>query len=139
MKWFFTFVLVLNFGCITRAQTNIQELDTPTPCDNVCMALISHDSLQSNFVIWVKKLVPLHYHTTHTETIVVLEGSALMLLNGQEITINKGDFVVIPPNTEHGVLQVTSIEPLKVLSTQAPYFDGSDRVLVKDKKEQTKN
>jgi len=53
-------------------------------------------------------------------------------LSIETITQNRrsavGGSIFIPQNTWHYV-KVTSAEPLKVLSIQAPNFDGKDRVL----------
>jgi mannose-6-phosphate isomerase-like protein (cupin superfamily) len=57
----------------------------------------------------------------------VLEGKAEMTLNDKTFSIKKGDVIFIPKNSFHSV-KTTSKIPLKVLSIQAPYFDGKDRV-----------
>lgn len=71
----------------------------------------------------------MHYHATHTEQVIVLSGEADMMLGDQNIHIKAGDVVFIPKGTPHSV-NVTSAEPLKIISVQAPLFDGTDRVMV---------
>jgi len=88
---------------------------------------LSHDSLSSSFLVWVKLEVKPHYHATHTETVYILEGKGDMLLGEQVMPVRAGELVVIPKNTVHAV-RVKGKKPLKVLSIQAPYFDGKDRV-----------
>ena len=90
---------------------------------------IGGDSLTTSFVISIKQGVKKHLHKEHSETIHVLEGEGNMLLGDKMIHIKKGDFIFIPKNTPHKV-DVTSTIPLKVLSIQAPYFDGKDRLLL---------
>ena len=90
---------------------------------------IGGDSLTTSFVITIKQGVKKHLHKEHSETIHVLEGEAEMLLGDKMIHIKKGDYIFIPKNTPHKV-EVTSTIPLKVLSIQAPYFDGKDRLLL---------
>ena len=90
---------------------------------------IGGDSLTTSFVISIKQGVKKHLHKEHSETIHVLEGEGDMLLGDKMIHIKKGDFIFIPKNTPHKV-DVTSTIPLKVLSIQAPYFDGKDRLLL---------
>ena len=90
---------------------------------------IGGDSLTTSFVISIKQGVKKHLHKEHSETIHVLEGEAEMLLGDKMIHIKKGDYIFIPKNTPHKV-EVTSTIPLKVLSIQAPYFDGKDRLLL---------
>lgn len=51
---------------------------------NIMVEKIFEDSLQSTFVIWVKKNVPKHYHEYHTEYIQVLRGKALMLIGDEK-------------------------------------------------------
>jgi mannose-6-phosphate isomerase-like protein (cupin superfamily) len=51
-----------------------------------------------------------------------------MQLGEQIKAIKKGDFIFIPKNTFHAV-KTTSEIPLKVISLQAPFFDGTDRIL----------
>jgi mannose-6-phosphate isomerase-like protein (cupin superfamily) len=50
-----------------------------------------------------------------------------MMLEEKKFEIKHGDVIFIPKNTFHSV-KTTSKEPLKVISIQAPYFDGKDRV-----------
>lgn len=111
---------------------DIQSLDTikpPAVYDNIYSRPIYHDSLLSGFVIFIKKEVKLHKHLHHSEQVVVLDGKGNMQLGDKKITIKKGDVLIIPKNTPHSLI-VTSNTPVKVLSTQSPYFDGADRVLV---------
>lgn len=96
--------------------------------ENIFSQQIASDSLVSSFVIWIKKEVKEHKHEFHSEHVYILEGTAEMTLNEQRFTVKTGDFIFIPQNTWHYV-KVTSAEPLKVLSIQAPTFDGKDRIL----------
>ena len=121
---------------LARAQSQ-QSLDTikaPANYDNIYVRPLFHDSLISGFVIFVKKEVKLHKHANHTEQIVILDGEGIMQLADKNILIKKGDVIFIPANTVHS-LYVTSIDPVKVLSTQSPYFDGKDRVLIESGQE----
>ena len=87
------------------------------------------DSLCSSFLIRVDSAVAPHFHRFHTEHVVVLEGEGRMLLGDSVRTIRAGDTVIIPRNTAHAVT-VTGNGPLRVISVQAPRFDGTDRVPV---------
>ena len=51
----------------------------------------------------------------------------MMTLGSITKEIKAGDIIFIPANTFHEV-KVTSEKPLKVISIQAPEFDGTDRV-----------
>lgn len=93
---------------------------------------IYSDSLSSSFYIVVPAEVKLHKHEHHTEQVVILSGEAEMNLEGKVYFIKAGDVIFIPSNTPHSV-KVTSKEPLKLISIQAPYFDGKDRVMLDQK------
>ena len=90
---------------------------------------IGGDSLTTSFLITIKQGVKKHLHKEHSETIYVIEGEGEMLLGDKMIHIKKGDYIFIPKNTPPKV-DVKSTIPLKVLSIQAPYFDGKDRLLL---------
>jgi quercetin dioxygenase-like cupin family protein len=109
------------------------ELDTlkaPEIMSNLYSKKIADDSLQTSYVIWIKKTVLEHYHEAHTENIYVLEGKAEMMINGVKQKVKKGDYLNIPKGTRHAVTRVISRKPLKVISIQSPQFDGTDRILV---------
>lgn len=94
---------------------------------------LAGDTLASSFLIVISSEVKLHKHQTHSEHVVVLEGEGLMTLGEKQFPIKKHDVVFIPKDTYHAV-KLTSKIPLKVISIQAPKFDGADRIF----KDQTK-
>ena len=118
--------------CFSQNHWNADTINAPKNFDNVHVQSLAHDSLQSVFVIWVKKEVKGHFHAAHTECIVVLEGRAVMWLNDEHITIKRGDVIHVPSGTKHAVLEVKGNKTLKVISIQAPYFDGKDRIFIRD-------
>lgn len=97
--------------------------------DNISVKPLFSDSLVSSFMIFIKKEVKAHKHASHSEHVYILEGTGLLTLGSQKQQVKSGDLIFIPKNTVHS-LQVTSDIPMKVISTQAPHFDGSDRVMV---------
>lgn len=126
------FLVLVAFQLSAQCCQSLTGLEPKTEFDNIHVQKISEDSFQSTFVIWVKKEVKEHFHKEHSENIVVIQGKAVMTINGEKVTIKKGDFLNIPQGTKHAVIEVLSRKPLKVLSTQAPYFDGTDRTFVTD-------
>lgn len=124
------FLLALMFiGTGVSAQAiSTDTIASPTPDKNFSKPLFT-DSLSSSFLIIIPKEVKPHYHATHSEQVVVLSGEADMMLGEQKIHIKAGDVIFIPKGTKHSVT-VTSTEPLKIISVQAPYFDGTDRVML---------
>jgi len=130
MKSILIFVSVI-FALQTNAQNFVQSADTikaPAIYENIySRALYTDTNNVSSFVIFIKKEVKAHKHITHAEHVIVLEGKAEMSLNDKTFSIKKGDVIFIPKNSFHSV-KTTSKVPLKVISIQAPFFDGKDRV-----------
>jgi quercetin dioxygenase-like cupin family protein len=125
---------LIAFGANSALAQNHKALKDYKPTaefDNVHVLKISEDHHQSSFIIWVKDSVHEHYHTNHTENIIVISGKAKMTIDGKEITINKGDYLNLPEGTKHAVIEVMGHHPLKVLSIQTPLFDGKDRTFTK--------
>jgi len=126
---FFFFLSI--FPSVLNAQNciGIDTLKVKESYENVLVKKLNSDKNASTFLILIKKEVKLHKHLHHSETIYVIEGTGNMVLGTQKYPIKKGDVLFIPENTPHSVI-VTSEIPLKVLSIQAPEFDGTDRILL---------
>ena len=105
-----------------------RKLQPTEAFDNVHVQKLFSDPHATGFVIWIKKAVPLHKHAAHSETVTILEGKAQMRLGDQNFPVAKGDIIFIPEGTPHSVQVNGGI--LKVLSVQAPEFDGTDRILL---------
>jgi quercetin dioxygenase-like cupin family protein len=103
-----------------------KALKPDTTFENVLVRRLFSNEEASGFVIWVKQEVPLHKHLNHSETVSILGGRGRMRLGEETITVRRGDIIFIPKGTPHSV-KVES-KTLKVLSVQAPMFDGTDRV-----------
>lgn len=115
--------------CVQAQQQSLVDVTMPDEKENVHVVPLESDSLSSAFLIFVRNAVPLHMHEHHTESIYVLQGNGEMVLGKDTLFVQSGDFVFIPTQTPHSV-KVRSAEPLKVLSVQSPFFDGSDRILL---------
>ncbi len=125
-------LLLLALLCITgalsaQAVTNSARFACADEGRAVQVHPLHSDSLCSSFLICVNTEVPLHLHRVHTEHAMVLEGEGRMTLGDSTFTVHAGDVLVIPRNTPHAVVRQGPV-PLKVVSVQAPHFDGSDRV-----------
>ena len=129
------FILLMAFLVIP---VKAQKIDThhihPDSADypNVYVKKVADDSLQSTFIIWVKHSVKPHYHANHTEVVEILSGKGKMTLDGKTFIVHKHDIIVIPKGSVHSVRNLHH-RPLKVLSIQAPHFDG-DRIFIGPKK-----
>lgn len=115
----------------TAQQINTDTIGLKTVSDNLYNKPLFSDSLASSFIILIKQEVKAHRHLNHAEHVIVLSGQAQMKLGDKQFAIKKGDVIFIPKNTLHAV-KTTGPEPLKVLSLQAPYFDGKDRIFAED-------
>ena len=117
-----------------RSNSRAQHIATDsigakTISDNLYNKALFSDSLASSFVIVIKQGVKPHKHLQHSEHVAVLDGEGEMTLGEKKFGIKKGDVIFIPKNTVHAV-KTTSKVPLKVLSVQAPHFDGKDRIFI---------
>jgi quercetin dioxygenase-like cupin family protein len=127
MKSFGPLLFLFLFSTVLYCQPlDIYRLDPPDTFSNIYVKKISGDSLVSCFVIWIKKEVPAHYHEYHSEHICLLEGEGRMTLGDSVFVIRPGDWVFIPKGVVHAFTCTSSL-PAKVVSLQAPSFDGSDR------------
>jgi mannose-6-phosphate isomerase-like protein (cupin superfamily) len=122
-------LLLSGFSLHSQHQLNTDSVGLKTVSDNLYNKPLFSDSLASSFVILIKKEVKAHKHLGHSEHVIVLEGTGDMKLGDKEIKIKKGDVVFIPKNTVHTVKR-TGKAALKVISVQAPYFDGKDRIFI---------
>lgn len=111
----------------------LSEVKMPEDTENIYVHKLAEDEHASDFVVFIKKRVPPHKHLTHTETVYVIEGKGVFQMDGQKINIAPGHYVKIPQGVVHSV-EVTSKQPLKVLSIQAPQFFGKDRIWVEPEK-----
>ena len=107
------------------------DLEPAEKYDNIYVKKIDTDSLSTTFAIWVKLQVKMHKHLNHVENVYILEGTGDFTVSDSTYEVKKGDLIVIPKNTWHGVT-ISSKNPMKVISIQSPEFKGLDRVLKKD-------
>lgn len=126
----FLFVVSLVLSVQVYAERLVtSDIVPPANFLNIHVVKLASDSFSTDFIIFVKNVVPLHKHVEHSETIYVLEGKAQLQLGDQSMEIVAGDYIRVPRGTTHGVKVLSSV-PLKVLSVQAPEFFGKDRVSV---------
>lgn len=127
-----TCFLVLLFALAFRLpaqQISTDTIKAPAATENVYARPLFGDSLVTSFVIVIRKEVKKHKHAAHSEHVYILEGTGEMLLGEKKLLVKKGDVIFIPKGTPHAV-KVTSKKPMKVISVQAPQFDGKDRIMM---------
>jgi mannose-6-phosphate isomerase-like protein (cupin superfamily) len=120
------FISTLSFGQ-DKEKTNLEKVAPEHEYENVLVKDLYSDAKASYFVIWIKKEVKSHKHLKHTESIIVLDGEGEMTVGNKKFDIQHGDHFIIPENTFHSV-KVTSTNPLKIISVQAPEYFGKDRI-----------
>jgi len=108
---------------------DLSTVSPPESFNNIHVEKLGSDDKVSEFIIFIKDEVKAHYHELHTELIYVLEGKAVMTLDGSKQVIKAGDFIRINPTSIHAVKVLSDI-PLKVLSIQTPEYNGIDRIFV---------
>ena len=123
----FCFLLCVCF-CYSQSYQSLDTVKTYGDYENTYLRKVYSDSLVSSFVIFIKKEVKAHKHVSHSEHVYVLEGEGEMTVGEKHFAIKKGDMIFIAKGTLHS-LKVTSKTPVKVLSIQAPIFDGKDRIV----------
>lgn len=104
------------------------DIKPQEPYENIAKTGLFAGEEVTSVVLWIKEGVKPHYHALHDEHVIVLKGKAEMHLGDQLLNIKKGDVIFIPKGTIHDV-KVTS-KVLKVISIQAPKFEGKDRIFV---------
>lgn len=130
MRSFFLLFLCCFGSPFLFGQTQTQAISSYTPTeayDNIYSTTLHDDENTTVYLIFVKEGVRKHLHQYHTEVITILSGRGRMFMGGEYFTVQKGDHIVVPPNTPHGVI-TTSGQPLQVISVQTPQFEGKDRV-----------
>ena len=129
-KLILTLIISL-FGLCAKAQGTINLLEIQVDSiENVFVQKMYSNEKNSSFFIQIEKTVPLHKHEVHAETVYIISGEAIMVMNEDTIAVKPGDLIDIPANTNHAVTVTTG--PLKVLSVQSPEFFGKDRVFIKE-------
>ena len=63
------------------------------------------------------KVTPLHTHPAEEETFYVLEGEALMHLDGEDRSVGAGGFVSVPPGVPHAYLVTSELARMLLLVT----------------------
>ena len=120
----FIFVATLSFS---QEISNVNDLQPGETYENIHIKKLDSDSNSTSFVIWIKQGVKSHKHEHHSEVLYIIEGEGKMTIGAATSNIKPGDYFRIPKNTYHS-LKVTSKNPVKVISVQAPEFFGKDRI-----------
>ena len=121
------FFFSINYFLAQEFILSFNNLKPEKKFDNINIKKTSSDINSTTFAIWIKKTVRIHKHENHIENVYVTKGKGDFLLGDSIYKIKKGDLIVVPKNTWHGV-KVNSKKTMKVISIQSPEFIGNDRV-----------
>jgi len=83
---------------------NIYEYKVPSIGEEFT-TLLQHKNVQINHIVSSDKLEDKIYIQDEDEWVVVLKGSATLLVDNKEIKLKEGDTLFIPAKTSHKVLQ----------------------------------
>ena len=132
MKTTLTIALLFLINTVSAQTVNsVDDLQPTEAFDNIHVQKIDTDSLSTTFAIWVKLKAKMHKHVNHMENVYIVEGNGAFTVSDSTYEVKKGDLIVIPKDTWHGVT-ISSKNPMKVISIQSPEFKGIDRVFKED-------
>jgi len=94
----------------------------PCPCGFARRAFALPDnSTATMHVVEIQEDARVHYHKTHTEIYLVLEGSGYMELDGQKIPVKPFSTILIKPGCRH-----RAVGKLRIVNVCIPPFDPAD-------------
>jgi cupin 2 domain-containing protein len=83
---------------------NLFDCKIPTTGENFD-TLLSHKNIEILRIISSDQLEEKEYCQEEDEWVVILEGSALLLIEDEEKRLNKGEWLFIPARTRHSVVK----------------------------------
>lgn len=90
---------------------------------------LAYDDLATSFLLSIPTETKMHYHNEHSEHILLVEGDGMVLLGYKTIELKRNEVIFVSKGTPHKIIN-KGRSPLKVLSIQAPFYDGSDIVIL---------
>ena len=92
------------------------------PCGLSRRAFVSPDNPTATMhIVDIQEDAKTHYHKKLTEIYLILEGTGLMELDGQEIPVKPLTSILIKPGCRH-----RAIGKMKILNVPIPAFDPKD-------------
>ncbi len=125
----FLFFIFLFETALGQIPSNLKKLKADKDYENLHSVILGSDSLQTAFLIWIRKEVKQHKHEWHSENVLIIQGKGEFKIGDKIYRVSKGDYFNIPVGLPHSV-KVTSTRPMKVLSVQSPQFSGDDRIFL---------
>ncbi len=82
---------------------NIYEYITP-PKGEIFDNILQHKNIQITRIISSENITPKEYNQDVDEWVIVIEGGAILDINGERKSLQKGDSILIRAHTPHTVL-----------------------------------
>lgn len=101
----------------------IQQL--PMGGENIARKKISDGADSTMFLVRIADRESPHRHTRYDLTIVVVEGSGTLWLDGAPLPMKQGDIAHVPRGTPHYFVNEGK-EPASAIAVFSPRFDGPD-------------
>lgn len=97
---------------------------------NIWRQVIFGERITFSHIVFTKgAVVPTHQHESEQITYIT-EGALQFQLEGQEITVHKGEVLVIPSNVPHSALALEDTDDLEIFSPiRIDWLAGKDHYL----------
>lgn len=105
----------------TKDESEIRELMHPETHGNKLQSL-------AEAIIKPGKKTLLHRHLKTEELYFVIQGEGRLQLDAERLSVNEGDTICIPPETEHCIENIGEID-LKILCCCSPAYSHEDTIL----------
>jgi len=76
-----------------------------------------------------QKRLSLQWHRHRDEAWIVARGSALITLDGKELSLGRGQTLIVPRTTQHRIANISSIDPLEIVEVQTGDYLGEDDIV----------
>lgn len=76
-----------------------------------------------------QKRLSLQWHRHRDEAWIVARGSALVTLDGEELSLGRGQTLIVPRTSQHRIANISSIDPLEIVEVQTGDYLGEDDIV----------
>jgi mannose-6-phosphate isomerase-like protein (cupin superfamily) len=109
---------------VTKDGSEIREL-AGLPTGNAANQSLAHATVAP------RTSTDAHYHPVAEEIYLFVSGTGRMLLGDEQSAVRAGDCVVIPPGTEHQLVNDDAREPLVLFCCCSPPYTHADTVITR--------
>lgn len=115
---------------IVKYWNQLEEYSPPKHSGTVNRRLLSGNETGDSYSTVFGRIEPggkaeRHKHLISSQLLVILAGTVLVDLDGQEFELGKGDSVYIEPNVPH-LVTVTSKDAVELINVYQPPLAGND-------------